>query len=77
MKYDRSDYERLFDEADTNKDGHISYDELYEFLRKHGMEPDQSRLRTYYVLIDSDHNGKLDREEWCRCMELVFADQII
>ena len=77
MKYDRSDYVRFYQSADLNKDKKLTYDEVYEFMRKNKMNPDQSRLRKYFCLIDRDRDGDLSVDEWCRFCEMVFADQII
>ncbi|CAL6022411.1 EF-hand_domain [Hexamita inflata] len=77
MKYSTQDFERLFEEADLNKDKKINYIELQAFLKSHKMEPNPDRLRKYFGMFDRDQSASLDIKEWVRFMEVLFADKIL
>lgn len=61
----RMNLEKAFNKADQNKDKVISFDEFP------GLDPSSGKtywadinLKTYFELVDTDHDGKLVIDEW-------------
>ena len=44
----RADYEKFFNEADTDKSGELTFDELLKMMRKRGFKGSDSQIRVRY-----------------------------
>lgn len=59
----------LFSELDTDSDGLISSKELKEFCEDIGQDITDERASKDIETVDSDKDGKINRDEW---IELMF-----
>lgn len=59
----------LFSELDTDKDGLISAKELKDFCEDIGQDTTDENANKDIALVDSDKDGKINRDEW---IELMF-----
>lgn len=73
---------KLFNEADSNKDGAISPDEVYELVLKFYVKvnrqapvpaPSRERVMTLFNNADVTHSGKLDIHEFRRLVRTLYA----
>jgi Ca2+-binding EF-hand superfamily protein len=60
----------MFYDADINKDGVLTFDELYNLFSK--INPDMTRndLMTLMKEIDENNDGKLDIDEFIALMQM-------
>ncbi|CAL6099483.1 EF-hand_domain [Hexamita inflata] len=72
MKYTQDLFEKLFYEADMDKNHGIEYTELHSFLKKHDMNPDLALVRDLFQKFDKDGSGKIELKEWCDMMSQLF-----
>ncbi|CAL6069774.1 EF-hand_domain [Hexamita inflata] len=72
MKYSQEVFEKLFYEADMDKNDGIEYTELYSFLKKQNMNPDLALVRKLFQQFDKDGSGKIELKEWCEMMPQIF-----
>jgi|ERR1712008_245115 len=63
----------LFNVLDSDKDGHISYDEYYAFVQPAGVSPADARVG--FDMIDADKNGVLSRDEVGTACARYYFDQ--
>lgn len=59
----------LFMELDTDKDGLIGAAELQSFCEDIGQELTREKAQKDIYLVDSDQDGKINKDEW---IELMF-----
>ncbi|CAL6107417.1 EF-hand_domain [Hexamita inflata] len=72
MKYSQEVFEKLFYEADMDKNDGIEYTKLYSFLKKQNMNPDLALVRKLFQQFDKDGSGKIELKEWCEMMPQIF-----
>ncbi|CAB9510854.1 expressed unknown protein [Seminavis robusta] len=73
---------KLFNDADTNKDGGISPAEVYELVLKFYIfvnqqapipPPSRERVMRLFKLADKDRGGRLDLQEFRRLLRTIYA----
>ncbi|XP_063787123.1 mitochondrial adenyl nucleotide antiporter SLC25A23-like [Pseudophryne corroboree] len=62
-------YARLFQQMDSNQDGHVDINELREGLAALGMRPCHNAEQEILRAGDTDQDGQLDFEEFTRYLE--------
>lgn len=68
---EKTKYEAIFVQTDTDKDGFVLGKEAVELFQKSGL--DRSVLRNIWTLSDRNHDNKLDRNEFCIAMHLIVC----
>jgi calcium-dependent protein kinase len=68
---DYMDVRRRFSSLDSNKDGKLSFEELFESFKLILPEPEAKKfIRSMFQLIDTDNNGYIEFEEFLKvCTE--------
>lgn len=62
----------FFFEFDLDKDGLIGVEELKDFCEDIGQDISLERVVKDIVLVDSNKDGKIDKDEWIELMFLKF-----
>lgn len=67
-KREQDKMQRIFQSIDQNRDGELSYQEIFMGLQRIGWSDNQARLQADRIFkqIDLDNNGSIDYNEWCR-----------
>ena len=53
-----------FQAADTDKDGHLSLEEVAAVLTKNGITLAKEEVATRFVTADANGDGKIQNDEW-------------
>jgi Ca2+-binding EF-hand superfamily protein len=72
MNHDHLRVLDLFREIDHNGDGTVTKDELASFLRQCGHPMPQPAIDAVMNVIDSDHNGQVDYQEFAKRVHARF-----
>lgn len=72
---------KIFDSADSNKDGTVTQQDVYELVLKFYIHvnrkadippPSRAKINYLYQQCDTDHSGRLDFQEFRRLMRTVY-----
>jgi Ca2+-binding EF-hand superfamily protein len=70
-----SKYEQFFREADTDKSGLLTLDELVSILRKKGYKDADTKIRGMFRSIDTSGDDKISLDEYLKAMgEIADTD---
>jgi len=63
----------LFDKLDTSKDSRISFDELTNSIKTFDKDfpLDKEVIQKVFNIVDTNHSGSIDFEEWCEFLILM------
>ncbi len=63
----------LFDKLDTSKDARISFDELSNSIKVFDKDfvYDKDVIQKVFNIVDTNHSGSIDFEEWCEFLILM------
>jgi len=67
-------YRHAFQLFDADGDGTISIKELYEVMRSLGQNPTETEIEDMINEVDTDRNGTIDFEEFCKMMKTPAKD---
>ena len=62
-----------FNEADTDGDGKLSYEELKDLLQTLGLKEDKEKLNKFVTALDMDGNGTIDLAEFQSIVNMIDA----
>ena len=62
-----------FDLADTDEDGELDFNEIFSAATKMGQDVDETTVRKWIDDNDTDHNERLNREEFAKLMGKLTA----
>ena len=62
-----------FNEADTDGDGMLSYEELKDLLQTLGLKEDKEKLNKFVTALDTDGNGTIDLAEFQSIVDMIDA----
>ena len=65
---------KAFADLDTDGSGTLTVDELFRGMKNFGMNPTESELRTIMNFIDSDGDGTIDAQEFCKVVMDCFKE---
>mgnify|MGYP003571903292 CR=1 FL=1 len=66
-----ADYEKFFEEADTNGNGFLSLEELITTLRSKGYKGSEEDLAKYFDACDRSDDDKISKEEYLIAMGAI------
>jgi Ca2+-binding EF-hand superfamily protein len=66
--FSKEDLRRIFDAMDLNGDGSLQFSEILYFLHTI-LEMDKETISSWADLVDTDMDGSVNFEEFCRAME--------
>lgn len=64
---------QAFNEADTDGDGKLSYEELKDLLQTLGLKEDEEKLNKFVAAVDTDGNGTIDLAEFQSIVDKIGA----
>jgi len=67
-------YRHAFTLFDADGDGTISIKELHEVMKSLGQNPTETEIEDMINEVDSDRNGTIDFEEFCKMMTTPTKD---
>lgn len=70
-------WHHMFAIIDANKDGHISSDELREYLRSTSADSTEEEVETSFqrFQLDQDEDGYFTRDEFITCMTRIYTEE--
>jgi Ca2+-binding EF-hand superfamily protein len=63
-----STYEKFFDQADQDKSGFLTMDELTATLRQNGYKDSDEKIKTMFGAVDISGDKKISKEEYLTAM---------
>jgi Ca2+-binding EF-hand superfamily protein len=64
-------YEKFFSDADKDKSGFLSQDELVAALRKNGYKGDDAQITKMFASVDFSGDNKISKDEYLAAMGQV------
>ena len=79
VSWDENKVKTWFIQSDTDKNGHLDEDEIYNVLKENNLDLDSTKevekqlVRAMIALFDTDGNGKLSKPEFLALMRTIAA----
>jgi len=71
---EKAAYKHAFDLFDTDRSGTISVKELHDVMKELGQTPTETEIEDMINEVDSDRNGTIDFDEFCKMMTTPTKD---
>lgn len=66
----RSNFQKLFTQWDSNSKGSISVNDVYKMVNKMGVKVNKDEAHVLLITADADKNNELSMQEF---MDLIFS----